>query len=61
MYALLKTLTQIEQRIRRIEDSLTGASSFAISRYELNALVLEQTRWAVFEIEQAKHQIQENQ
>jgi hypothetical protein len=51
---MLKALGRIEQRIRNIEDRLTGACSFASDRHTLNARVLDETRWATFEVQQAR-------
>jgi hypothetical protein len=53
-YEVVKALGGIEQRINRIEDRLTGAASFAMSRQHLNMILLDELRWAAYEVRQAK-------
>jgi hypothetical protein len=59
-YELLKALGKVEQRVRKIEDSITGAASFTLDRQQLNATVIDHLRWMRFEVQQAKELVSEN-
>jgi hypothetical protein len=53
-YEAMKALALVEQRIRNIEDTMTGAASYACDRRSLNARVMDEVLWALHHVEQAK-------
>jgi hypothetical protein len=54
-YELLKALGKVEQRVQKLEDSITGAASFTMDRHALNAVIKDHILWLHFDLERARH------